>query len=822
MPVLIVFAVIIYIIVSTSSSKKRADLAVLNNLKPLIEQFEKANSDFEKRLLPSAEYFTNRNFESWKIVNQSLAQALEPLSTNALDQRDAFAEELIKFKNYYNTGRQYIDSHNKEFSKLEAEAVKPLLEQRQLPFNVEQLQAITSEEDNTLVVAGAGTGKTTTILGKLSYLIDRRHVPVGDILVLTFARKAVDEINHRINNSFGDTAIQAHTFHEFGLSVIGNSVGKKPSVAFGGVEDNKKTFINNTFESLLFDRKYAGQVVEYFLSYLAVNELQPCFETLDEYWQFIKEHGAITFQREHVKSQQEAKIANFLFMHQIEYVYEKPYRIDTRDKEHRQYCPDFYLPEYDIHIEHFGVDREGQVHFTNDEGKNQQESLRYKREMEWKRQIHQTNNTKLIETFSYEFNEQDWKQALTTKLQKHNVAMKERDVSDIIETLRKSNQIRRMSELLITFLDLAKSNAFTLEDMERKAVSSRDSIFLKIFSPIYEKYHHELARTDSIDFNDMPLQAADCIRTNIYQNAFKYIVIDEFQDFSKSRHRLIDALVKQNGVTKLFCVGDDWQSIYRFSGSDIYLMTHFEEFNGFTNRVALTRTNRFSNDTAQISNAFILMNPNQITKEVVGSSTSTGSALKILSASNESEKTAHLVTILNQINDENASADKPLSVFLLGRNWFNEPKNLKQLRMQFPDLQIEYLTVHGSKGKEADYVVILDVASGEYGFPNQIVEDPVLGLVLSESESYPHAEERRLMYVALTRARQGSFIISDSRHKSLFITELEKITEPVLGGPVCVECGGGMVERNGKFGEFYGCKNYPVCTYTKNIQFEPC
>jgi DNA helicase-4 len=818
MLVVIVFAIIILYIFIANLTSKQADLTALNNLRPYSERYKKANNDFEIYLSTNAGYFTNRQYEKWRKVNLSLAQALNSLSSATFDLQDEYEKILKTFKYYYTKGRIDIDTHNKEFQKREAEAVKPLLKNRSIPYNDEQLRAITSEEDNTLVVAGAGTGKSTTILGKLAYLVDRRHIDTDKILVLSFARRAVDNLNERIKQHFPDETIEARTFHEFGLGIISRTIGKKPSLAFGDDDnDKKKIFISKTFEALLNDRNYASIVAEYFLYYMAMVDLQPRFNTLNEYWQYPKEQVIITFQKERVKSWQEAMIANFLFKNQVKYVYEQPYEADTVDTGHRQYCPDFYLPDYDIYIEHFGVDRHGQVHFCKDESKNITESLKYQQGMAWKRQVHQTNNTKLVETFSYEFNEQNWKQALTDKLISCGVQMKERDASEIIAVLRESDQIRQITKLFITFLDLAKSNGYALVDLQRKATNLREAAFLKVFAPIYEWYHSELARSGTIDFNDMLLQAAEYISTNKCRCIYKYIIIDEFQDFSMSKHRLVKALSQQDDANKLYCVGDDWQSIYRFTGSDISLMTHFEEFNGFTKRTTLTQTNRYNDKLAKITNTFILKNPYQTKKAVIGLPPTQGSALEIIFASKEDEKAYSLDAVLEQICNTDTEKQKPIHVLLLGRYNHNKPANLMRLSVQFPTLTLEFLTVHGSKGKEADYVVVLDVNSGRYGFPSQIDDDPVLELVLSKNEPYPHAEERRLMYVALTRARQKIFIISDPKNKSVFTTEIEEIVSPSQDNLECSECGGSMIERTGPYGPFYGCKNYPECTNKKNI-----
>ena len=238
--------------------------------------------------------------------------------------------------------------------------------------------------------------------------------------------------------------------------------------------------------------------------------------------------------------------------------------------------------------------------------------------MVWKRDLHKKNQTKLIETFSYEFTERNWTEQLIGKLRSHNVSFSRRNIGEIFETLKSSGNVKQIVELFGTFLGLSKSNGLDLSKLQ-STVSSRNSArelaFLEIFSPIYKAYEEYLTKTKSIDFDDMLIKATHFINEGRYKTNFKYIIIDEFQDFSTSKFLLVKALCEQNHDTKLFCVGDDWQSIFRFTGSDISLMANFEESYGFTRKNQLVVTNRFNDRIAVVSNKFILKNPHQIKKK---------------------------------------------------------------------------------------------------------------------------------------------------------------------------------------------------------------
>ena len=283
--------------------------------------------------------------------------------------------------------------------------------------------AAVSEEDNTLVVAGAGTGKTTTILGKLAYLIDRLRVLPEDILLLSFTGKAVEELESRVKKHFPDTNIEVRTFHSFGLSVIGKVLGSRPDIAFENNSDRQE-WIDDKFRELLELPKYLQSAVNYFAYLFKPVDIKPQFNNLDEYYKYIKTEKVMTFKKELVKSQQEAMIANFLYLNSINYKYEYAYKFKTADQDHRQYKPDFYLSDYDVYIEHFGIDREGKVNFApGNSEKNTILSYKYNEEMRWKRNLHSEHQTKLIETFSYEFTERNWEEKLINKLKEQNVVL---------------------------------------------------------------------------------------------------------------------------------------------------------------------------------------------------------------------------------------------------------------------------------------------------------------------------------------------------------------------------------------------------------------
>jgi DNA helicase-4 len=764
-------------------------------------------------------YISDRQYREWKAKYQYLADLV---STDFLDLQtnDPFKKLIVDFANYHSNGRQlFIDPFNENFVKEEAPTIRKILDTKEIKHNSDQVTAIASDEDNTLLVAGAGTGKTTTILGKLAYLTERVGIQSEDILLLSFTGRAVDELTERIGKKFPVSHIEARTFHSFGLSIIGQAQGKKPDLAFARSAD-RQMFLDEQFDALLKNPEYLKRAVEYFAYYFKPVVLKPGFHTLDDYYKYAKTEENLTLRKESMKSQQEVMIANFLYLNGVNYIYEKPYQHETADKSYQQYKPDFYLPDHGIYIEHFGVDRHGRTHFTNNESQNASQSRKYQADMAWKRELHEKYRTTLVETFSFEFAEGGWKEKLTEQLKLHNVQFSDRNIEEVFKTLEAEGSVKEITQLFATFLDLSKSNGYDplkLQSIVSARNNPREQAFIDIFVPLYEAYEAQLNRTGTIDFHDMLIKAAAYVREGHFASKFKYIIIDEFQDFSVSKYVLIKALCEQNPETKLFCVGDDWQSIFRFAGSDISLMTSFEASYGFTRKNQLVLTNRFANGLAVISNKFILKNPNQIDKEVRSEKPDIEDAVEIRYRKNRDETEELLQEIFNTLNRAAQGQKKPTSVFLLGRYNHNKPKKFTAYAREFKNLSIEYLTIHGSKGAEADYVVILDVISGKYGLPSEITDDPLLEIVLSKSDSYPHAEERRLMYVAMTRARRKVFIITQTGNESVFVLELQGSKNPDVTKR-CLECGGEMTDRKGPYGTFLGCSNFPDCRYKVNLQ----
>jgi DNA helicase-4 len=380
-----------------------------------------------------------------------------------------------------------------------------------------------------------------------------------------------------------------------------------------------------------------------------------------------------------------------------------------------------------------------------------------------------------------------------------------------------------------------KSNALTRELIEARLTSNpsmntpRTRHFLALYWPIHEAWQAALAAEGAVDFEDMLVRAADFLDTGAVPRTHDLVLVDEFQDISQARARLVRGLVNEPG-RYLLTVGDDWQAINRFAGADISVMTHFGGWFGDGPTLHLSKTFRCTQEICDVSSTFVMKNPRQLQKNVTAASGERGPRVVLQYAANADDQALvrAVYTVLERIartsdiSDPGTSGRSP-SVYVLGR--YNFDSSLMPPRIP-QGLSVTFKTIHSSKGLEADYVIVANMSRGRHGFPSEIVDDPVLDLAMSAPDDYAHSEERRLFYVALTRARKQVFLVAAPGRESLFITELakEEQIEVVnsdqqaidVGLQPCPVCSDGLlVQRNGKYGPFLGCNRFPRCDHTE-------
>ncbi len=720
----------------------------------------------------------------------------------------------------------------------------------------DQRRVVLTDEDYCLVIAGAGAGKTTTVAAKVKYLVDKKNIAPSQILVVSFTNKAVKELKEKIQNALGIECPIA-TFHSTGNDIIHkNSPDEKLNI----VENSKLYFVIRDYfrESILKNESVVNRLIMFFASYFEApyegddlnsffnNIAKSNFSTMRSDLEDFKREvidartkKSVTIQNEVLRSHQEVEIANFLYLNNIDYEYEPIYKYNIQ-YSHKPYTPDFIIYQGDkvAYIEHFGLTEKGE----NDRY-SQDEIEQYKRAINNKILLHKKHNTMLIYTFSA-YND---KQSLTTHLKEQLEAkgfeLKARSNKEVMEMLvagEENRYVRKLINLICRFISNFKVNGYNADEFNRMYHSTqnvRSRLFLEICHDCYLEYDRWLKENNAVDFEDMINESARLLREvkEMKQKLdFKYVIVDEYQDISRQRFDLTKALADVTDA-KIIAVGDDWQSIYAFSGSDISLFTKFEEKMGYAKMLKIVKTYRNSQEVIDIAGNFIQKNREQITKRLISPKNikdpviiytydSTRKSPKQNRRSGVNYAIAHAVEIaIEQLLEyKKQEGKKPGTILLLGRyafdgdhleksglfEYINRGNKLKSVK--YPSLDITFMTVHSSKGLGYDDVIIVNGRNETYGFPSKIEDDPVLSFVIRGDRSIDYAEERRLFYVAMTRTKNRVFFIAPEKNPSEFLLELKHDYKNVV------------LRGNWNEGEVTGMdkKVCPLCGYPMQLKYK--
>lgn len=700
----------------------------------------------------------------------------------------------------------------------------------------DQRRVVVSNADRALVIAGAGTGKTTTMVARVKYLVDKMHVDPHRILVLSFARKNVRELRDRIKTDLKIDA-DVSTFHALGLKYLRKACADRGHKCYIVDERDKYRF----FEKYLREKVFVSneQIKSFYNSFknVTVGRNKPLFRgffsdnydkfsTFDEYFDAlirdkmiawgdiektistIEENGinaeiSRNIKHEWFRSKGEAVISNFLLEHGIRYEYEKFYEEILPDDVPMR--PDFTLRigGEEVIVEYFGLyDEGGDVYLKT-----------YQRERELKIERFKRDGVRYI-ALEYE-PDRGYLTTLKNKLEEFGFSVNKLSTKEIAEIIIRSDplcDLYRACELFNRCIERVKAsperNSFkkVVEDeLERVAVSEFDGderLMRAQFHFIYEYfmfYQDQLKDSGSgigLDYSDMIYFAKRYI-TSMDKNYFSYehVLIDEYQDISYDRYELALRTLEHGGA-KLMAIGDDWQAIYGFAGSRVEYTYNFAKY--YSDRMVkvkiykISRTYRFSNELARISGKFILQNPSQIDKELHSEKNllnpvrvrvfPRGDSI-IGRRHNELEELACLIADIHKKHPK----DK---ILLLSRNNYaisqlfefedigfkDEVANRVSLK-RIPDYLFEARTIHSSKGMTADWTIIFGLGSF---FPrDRIPEYWILDLFAPqmEAEGIKFAEERRVFYVALTRTRNCVFLMKcdDDKYCSPYIKDILEI-----------------------------------------------
>lgn len=670
----------------------------------------------------------------------------------------------------------------------------------------EQRRAVVTDDDYCLLVAGAGAGKTTTMAAKVKYLVEKQLVNPEEIIVISYTRKAIGELKDRINNGLHIPA-EICTFHKFAFDIVKRFSSEPPEVNLSSYK-----IIFDMLEHAIFHNKPLMRNLVLFMGYyFDLTEDVFKFENLDQYHMFKASQDYETLKSglgeyvkkveqqrskrvktitgEYLRSVQEVQIANFLYLNGLDYEYERVYPYDSPSRS-KKYTPDFYISqgEHTAWLEHYALTESGYNRIFTP-----QQTAKYKKEIRDKRALHATYHTNLLETWSFYNDRRPLLDHLKEALEKEGFILKPRNLDEvyrkIVET-GKDKYIYKLIFFMMNFIEQYKTTGYDaggFEILRKKTDNPRTLLFLDIAEQVYHHYQATLKKSNEIDFADM-INDAHAYLHEIEQQGielpYKYIIIDEFQDIARQRFNLTKRL-SEITKAKVVAVGDDWQSIYAFSGSDITLFTRFLELMGAGTELKITHTYRNSQELIDIAGGFVQKNAAQIRKQLISPKHLKDPVLIREFDDNFKPMKALAAQIEAVIGEIIQEFGQKSSILLIGRyNYdmyklyntgrFSELPNNRVKSEAYPNANISFMTAHSSKGLGYDNVVLINMFEGKFGFPCQIEDDPIMKLVTYEDTSMPYAEERRLFYVALTRTKNRVYIMTPQHKPSRFLIELIK------------------------------------------------
>ena len=796
--VIIIFWVMIPFVSKRNAKRQQERLETIARLKP----------DVEGAFAEISRYYGIGHYitESERLMLAKKYEALDKevkslLKSKALEE-SAGKEVFKRFHAAMTDTRAHKNANNGHFIEKELSRCSQYFDTvLTYPLDAQQREAIVSLEDNVLVISSAGSGKTMTTVGKVRYLVDVQHVPAEKILLITFTRKAAESLSERL----GEHKLKCRTFHKLALDIIGSATGEKPTIT-------PQDFSVQVFHKMMEENPaFKAAIADYIIRSRYTMRDQFEYSSMEEYMVDRQKHGIQAFFKDmdgravFCKSDEESQICDFLGSRGIKFRYEEKYEVSTVDAEYRQYRPDFsiYIDSPDgqprrIYLEHFAINEAGRCpSFFSPE-----DEIKYQQGITWKRNLHQQNGTILLETSSAGFHRGDVFQVLAKQLL---------DLGAVFSTATQQNVARELVRqeenilaMLTSFNYLLKSRRKTMDEVRHEVGRGPDAVTLNdIVNPFVEAYARMEVDNHEIDFVDAIIRATN-LCNNGYRPDYDYILVDEFQDISIDRYRFLESLRRKAPLTKLFCVGDDWQSIYRFAGSDMALFKSFEEYFGYTKKCLMETTYRFGEPAVADSSKFILMNPEQAVKNVRPFREDAETKLDFISTEGREDAVETVKYLISQIPEDK-------EILLLGRYKF-DVNIIKKTDMAVQEGQngacviygrrkMNFMTIHQSKGLECDYIILLNCNGGTLGFPSQISDNPVMRYVLSEPDAYAFSEERRIFYVGITRAKKHTWVLYDRNNPSPFVKEFVPTLEPEMipgyGIPeaeICPKCSCGRIK----------------------------
>jgi len=726
---------------------------------------------------------------------------------NYVDRSGILSNEyIIEQRGRVEKNRQEILNYNKHFIEQRKRDYSRLWN-KGFTLDDEQQTAIVTDDKHNLVAAAAGSGKTETLITRIAYLIERKpdSVQAERILAIAYQRKAKEEIEQRLLNKYKIKNVNVRTFHKLGKDILEHN-GKRLST-IDIVNENKK------YEAIqkIFSEKMRSEP-DYYKLFLTFAKTLYDYEeesdkTKDETLAYIHEQTCYAIDRTKVKSRAEKEIMDFLLTSKIN---GKP--IEVRyESDLSVFRPDFYLPEYDLYIEHWALNEKGEVPkwFS-------QTSEEYRKTMEMKKKWFTEHGKLLVETYTHEYKENSPEEFIELLKKRITEKLEKRDGLSFEFTLKTYEEIVKLAwesyrtpvDDIVNFITSAKtyglSPARIAEKLRNNKWTRKQLTFGNLVLPVYQSYEAALVEYGKIDFEDMINKAIDELNSNpnLLTDAYDHILIDEYQDISAQRYKLIAKLLERNPGCKLFCVGDDWQSIMGFSGSNLNFFVNFDQY--FEKpAVTVISTNYRSVKTIVDAGAKLIRKNTrcQIQKPTLSNCKDLKfiRVVRLLHQKGYEENYCHQMAedCLDRIAAYIKNGCSPQDILVLsrfmrtrvGRGYrflynigvFVEKAKEFGINLAYEKLdarnKVRLLTAHKSKGLEAKVVFLLNATKGTYGFPSEIEDS---SLYEPARENYPihdqKEEERRLFYVAMTRAIEDLYIYTWEPAMSEFLDEITDYT----------------------------------------------
>lgn len=792
------------------------------DLIPEKRRFEQLFGPLEKRIgflevnatpfLEYEQYLSRHQRETFKEALETVDQKIQRIRSEVNQQilADADRNRVTKIASRRQTIDKHLDGYNSKFVERKIAACDDLfsdIDDEGNDLNEAQRKAVVRNDTYNQVIAAAGTGKTIALIYRVAYLVREQNVPPNRIAALTYTRKAAEEMITRLEKQFDITDVEVRTIHSFAFEIAKDAAEEELRTA-------QTSDVYNLIDRVIHEETEnpTGAFYKHYLQFLAHYEDDyvevPDFEERADYVAERAEESYETLAGETVASRAEKVIADFLFTHEVDYRYEAIAEWADGADDKDVYRPDFYLPNYNLYIEHWGLDEAGEVapwfSWTTDE---------YLEKLWWARSEFADSDNALVETYDFEHQRSPLylKRVLRHRLEHHGVELDRLDFEGLVDAaFQYHEQEEDIKESFKRFIDNAKTFNIALEAIKERLDERipRQYHFGRCGEIILRRYNDYLDRNNLVDFDDMIYDAIAAVEQHPdnYKNEYDQLLIDEFQDVSMSQLRLIRQFGGPDGA-RLFCVGDDWQSIYSFQGSEVEYFIEFEEHIGPAATTRLTANYRCPETVLAAGNELISNNPAQIDKTVTAASgrdeTPQLYTLKgYTDNAYERRVGKHAAELVEQCLEGESN---PSDVMVLCRYDNAAPyldevkKNLERRDIPYdgkddhfrpPAMPSEYdpgfdsdagvsvFSVHQSKGREADHVILLHAVEGQFGFPAEDREDGLIAPVRDVATNSV-AEERRLFYVGITRGKENLYIQTRQGSESPFVEEIDPYLERV-------------------------------------------